>query len=264
MRRPVARPRWGVLLIALVLSACGDSGPVADWDQMPGRGDVVWSADHETGNVLQWSTDAGGGVFNSGPATVAAAAVPFARSGEHAMELSIDLSGGEPAGARVFRWGERLEHGFYGAWYYFPKAHRPDVWWNVMQTKSRPPDGETVTMWVVNVAADEDGTMRLYLWDALGALPFPGISAQVDRALPVGRWVHLELYVAHATAPTGRIALFQDGELLLDLTDQVTAMSDDLQWSVNNYSDAIDPSDVVIYVDDAAIRRAVPVLRDAP
>jgi hypothetical protein len=264
VRRTVARLRWAIPAVALVLGGCGATGAVPDWGPMPSRGAVAWSADHETGDVRQWSADEGGGVFNSGPAAAAAAAVPFARSGEHALELRIDVSGEGPVGARVFRWGERLERGFYGAWYYFPTEYRPETWWNVMQTKSRSTAGESETIWVVNVAADEDGTMRLYLWDALGQTPFPGLATRVERALPVGRWVHIELYVERATTPTGRIALFQDGELLLDLVDRVTAVSADLQWSVNNYSDAVTPSDVVIYVDDASILWAVPVLRDAP
>ena len=52
----------------------------------------------------------------------------------------------------------------------------------------------------------------------------------------------------------GRIALWQDGVLLFDLEDVQTAITDSIQWSIDNYTDAIDPTEVIIYVDDAIIR----------
>ena len=72
--------------------------------------------------------------------------------------------------------------------------------------------------------------------------------------IPIGEWFHLELYLKRATDATGEIALYQDGELLIEATDLITDDSSFGQWYVGNYADGRTPADSTLYVDDVTIR----------
>jgi hypothetical protein len=96
--------------------------------------------------------------------------------------------------------------------------------------------------------------MGLYLWDAIAGGVVRG-EAPVD--LPPRRWVHLEACYVWSTAATGRVTFWQDGEQIIDVrdvrTEHPSEEPDARQWSIDNYTDGIDPPDLSILVDDAAI-----------
>jgi len=53
---------------------------------------------------------------------------------------------------------------------------------------------------------------------------------------------------------SGEIALYQDGQLVLQRTSIATDDTTFAQWYVGNFADALTPADSTIYVDDVTIR----------
>lgn len=218
---------------------------------------VIWSADTETGNLDQWTAGQyGEAVFNSGSGTVTPS-TDVAHSGTTSLKLAISDASGTSQAARIFRWndpqGNALpESAYYSAWYYFPQNYTPAEWWNVMQFKSRTSASSVDPMWVLNVGNRANGNMYFYLWDAMHKQSHDATAA-LD--LPVGQWVHIEIYFRRSTGSSGQITIWQDGTKLFDLDQIQTTTADNQQWSLSNYTDNITPSNPVIYADDAVISR---------
>ena len=74
--------------------------------------------------------------------------------------------------------------------------------------------------------------------------------------VPVGQWVHFEIFFRKATDTTGRITIWQDGVQILDHANVVTAPTDLLQWDAGGGSNDIAPSPATVYFDDATISLA--------
>jgi hypothetical protein len=255
----------GGALTLMVAAACTSAAQQGERPALPSPGTVVWSADHETGDLSQWTQGQGSAVYNTGTAdvrVVRAEPPVAARVGEHVLELSIDTAAESVTGARIFRWRDNPERGYYGAWLFFPRHYEPDEWWNVMQFKSPDEMGVSHPTWVVNVGVVGE-RMRFYLWDALDEVSYGTSAALADLEVPVGEWVHVELFLHRSPLREGRVAMWQDGTLLFDLVDQRTAISDVVHWSVNNYSTRLEPSQVTLYADDASIRAVSPEAHDA-
>jgi hypothetical protein len=234
-----------------LVAGCAVETP-ADGDSAPVRSSgTLWSAGHETGDISEWMADQSGAVFNTGSGSVVWTD-QVARSGVGALELSVRGADSSPQAARIFRWAENPVEATYGAWYYFPEHVQAGRWWNIFQFKSRVGDTSEPT-WIVNVGNRSDGSMFLYLYDAITRTSYTDVIDPPRPALPVGRWTNLEVFVRRADDRTGRIALWSDGRLLFDVDSVQTAFADNIQWSVNNYSDDLDPENVTIFVDDAVI-----------
>ncbi len=218
---------------------------------------VIWSADTESGNLDQWTQGQyGEAVFNSGTGSVTVSH-DVAHSGSTSLKMAISDANGTAQAARIFRWNDPQGNSlpasaYYSVWYYFPQNYTPDQWWNVLQFKSKSSSGQVDPMWVLNVGNRPDGNMYFYLWDAMHSRSYSA-AAQVD--VPVGRWVHIETYFQRSTGSNGQITIWQDGVKLFDLSGIQTTTFDNQQWSLANYTDRINPSNSVIYADDAAISK---------
>jgi hypothetical protein len=220
----------------------------------PPTAGVIWRADHETGDLSQWTENEDGAVWNSGTG-VASITDRVAHSGRYAAQLSItgaNQFGGEPHAVRIFRYKESQRGAplYYSAWYYFPERFTPEVWWNLFQFKSKSPTRNDA-FWQLNVANRRDGQMYLYLRNWVNSKSY----VQTVANLPVGQWVHIEVYYQQGIGD-GRITVWQDGVQLWDLSGITTKYPDSYQsanWSLNNYTDSIVPNDATIYIDDAVI-----------
>jgi hypothetical protein len=240
---------------------------------------ILWSADHETGNLSQWAspnTTGGTGVWISGRAD-AKVVTTHKRSGRYGTALTIynadgNNSEGQP-GVRMARVGTLADPhklpaaGYYSVWYYFPRIIRPSVWWNVFQWKRRfvYADGSATSDPVLTVNIDNrgGGNMFFYLYNHVGTdgrymTPGNGVIVSASIDIPINTWFHFECYYQWATAPTGRITCWQDGVQIWDLQNIITEysygnVSDPWQWTVNSYSDNTRPVTHTIYIDDAAI-----------
>jgi hypothetical protein len=226
---------------------------------------IIWSADHEEGQLSDWYVDNGGGEFNSGNA-VSTASTDVAHRGRYSVKATI--SAPPVSGVRLFRWTESLarQRAYYSAWYYFPRIHQAP-WWNIFGFKSRPNTAlESDPFWYVQVGNRPNGTMYLYLswWPQLW--PDRGVEGphagefggrdyrQTVKDLPAGQWVHIEAFLHQSAAFDGQIVVWQDGVEILNQSGVKTrypAVGN--EWSINNYTEAISPSPATIYVDDAVI-----------
>jgi hypothetical protein len=223
---------------------------------------VLWSADHETGDLSQWYADDGGGEFNSGAAS-SAASPDVAHSGRYSARVTIVTPG--QSAVRLFRWNESHDNpeAYYSAWFYFPREYRAPVWWNVFQFKSRNGPAND-PFWSLQVGNRPGGAMYLYLnwWNGLSIEgPHRGESGgrSYDQALkdvPVGNWTHVEVFLRQSGTFDGQVIVWQDGIELFNVKDVRTrypASNGANEWSVDNYADNITPSPTTFFVDDAAI-----------
>jgi hypothetical protein len=75
----------------------------------------------------------------------------------------------------------------------------------------------------------------------------------IQVVVPLDTWVQFEVLLRKATDPTGRVAVWQDGVLVIDVQNVQTTMSDVIQWDAGGSSDSVIPSPATVFLDDAAI-----------
>jgi hypothetical protein len=63
----------------------------------------------------------------------------------------------------------------------------------------------------------------------------------------------VELYLARARDNTGEVAVYQDGERIIEAQNVRTDDSDWGQWYVGNLASGLTPSDSTLYVDDITL-----------
>lgn len=229
--------------------------PQATATSTPSAGTVLWSADHETGDFSQWTQGWCGGTADSGTGDTSIS-TDLAHGGRYALKLSIENASGTRQGARMGRWKCNPSEGYYSAWYYIPVHVTTDQWWNVFHFKSMDPNSVSRPMWDLNVGNLPNGAMYFYLVDKSNGSPREIHQPQVNPGVltvPVGRWFHIEAFYRRSTGASGRVTFYQDGVMIFDMNNVKTALSDNVQWVVNNYTDNITPSTLSIYVDDAKI-----------
>ncbi|MDI3340766.1 MAG: heparin lyase I family protein [Sphaerobacter sp.] len=215
---------------------------------------VLWSANLESGDLSDWEQDGCGGLFNTRDGT-AAVTNKVAHSGRYALQLTVNADDGKDHATRLMRWCEPsdLDQAYFSAWYYFPERVSVDAgWWNIFQFKSRTEE-DNDPWWILNVGNREDGTMYVYLRDWIHERSYD----QFAKNLPVGQWVHLEVFLRKADDQTGQVTVWQDGTLLFDVTGvQTNYDGGRVSWGINSYSSGLSPSPTVIYVDDVMMSTA--------
>jgi hypothetical protein len=232
---------------------------------------LLWSGDAETGDLSQWylpdvinGPNTGGGVYDSGIAG-SSVSTDFAHSGRYSVKMTVTTPNDPSSGTRLFRWLESRNYpqAYYSAWLYFPQSYTPTTYWNIVQFKSKNATNND-PFWILNIGnRPANGNMYFYLyyWQS-GTGPTVNETGPVsyDQALkdvPVGKWVHVEVYLKEASDFSGRVTVWQDGTAIFDKSGVKTKYSDgDNQWSVNNYSSGLTPATSAIYADDAAISTA--------
>lgn len=231
---------------------------------------VVWSADHETGDLSQWSKGTSKvSEQDSGSCSRPSKGVSteVARSGKYSMKMTIDSSK-EGSGCRQFRYPEILSGKpyYYSAWLYFPKNWDVNGYTNIFQFKSKPLDGsrQSDPLWVIRTGNRNNGNMYYVLSWKGGTYNLAGpqagngkqskVYSQSLMDIPVGKWTHLEVYFRQSAQFDGQITVWQDGVQIFDVNNIRTKFSNaDNRWSVNNYGYDISPKIIDLYVDDAVI-----------
>ena len=73
--------------------------------------------------------------------------------------------------------------------------------------------------------------------------------------VPVGRWFQVQALYKCAGDMSGEAIVWEDGVKLFEVHNVQTRYAADngCGWSVNNYSDGLNPSPATIYIDDAEI-----------
>ncbi len=241
----------------------------------PTQAPVLWSADHESGDLSQWTGNELGGIWITSTAD-AEITTAHAHSGRYAVALTIYNANGrenESPGVRLARIGTAADphslprEAYYSVWYYFPQVVLPALWWNIFQWKRKYvlADGTASSdpVYTVNIANRPNGRMYLYLYRHVGKdgrynTAGVGLEAAADIDLPVNQWVHFECDYLWSSTHTGRVACWQDGQPIWDIKNVITEydygqVDQPRQWTVNNYSEKTDPPTQTIYIDDAMI-----------
>lgn len=219
-----------------------------------GRTVVPWSATFEPGDFSEWEADGQGGAYQlSVPPTVS---TEQAHSGTHSAKLTISPVNGLVDYVYLFRGTAGSPpaepEAYYGAWFYIPKPYLVSMYWNVFHfLYGTTPDRQDLKgIWDLDLRSSDTGELIPYVWDFLA-------RRQRDQLTPMpvqpGKWFHIEMFLRLASDATGQVSVWQDGVLVLDVSDVVTSPTPWLQWSVGNTSLDITPTPADLYIDDVTL-----------
>jgi hypothetical protein len=232
--------------------------------------DILWSADFEQGSYP-------GGISISGIAWPALS-TERVHSGQYAASLTIVNADGnqnpEPGVRLTYHAHDTAspsdpknlpDEAYYSAHYFFPTQVMAE-WWNLMQWKQ-----STMTSSSSQTRIPVYFVSSVYINDAMhfvlrskvsaeGEYTQPGSTLAVATLpVPIESWVRLECLYHWSKEATGRIACWQNGELLWDVNNIITEfdipyLEYPRQWTVNSYAGRTYPTSHTIYVDDFAVR----------
>ena len=260
--------KWAVV-IALCVVVSPSAGQT--WiDKLP-KAHVWWSADHEKEGLSQWSDgDAalpGGGVFDQHDSVAATLETKTVHSGQQAVRLTHS-PGDDARGGAVYliRWRDKpLDEGgsqslpdraYYSAWYHLPRSFDGDGSHTLMQFKSTSPEARvSKPTWSIRLARAED-KFFLTLHSPVND-PTDQAKQRHSPARPVvvGRWVHVEVFARFSEERDGRIAVWQDGVRIYDVSAVRTSLGGTNYWAVGLEASGDDAGPAAVVIDDAAITR---------
>lgn len=250
------------------------------------RDSILWSADHEQGNLHQWESPSfehpGGGILNTGGNEVAATATnKIAHSGEWSAAATITgayrARNGKRA-VRLMRWTDRPwddsgqylpKSAFYSTWIYVPHNYNASKyapwdpgdggWWNIFQFKANDENEVSEPMYSLG-GYFNDGTRQIEL-GLNGYFENEKLYEQIRPiAVPIGKWFHVEAHYVVSSQRRGSITVWQDGKQLFGLKKIRTAITPENEnavWGVGNYTDHIAGGPVegeaTLYFDDGVI-----------
>jgi hypothetical protein len=263
--RESLRIQQGILLLATLLTACDKQLEVAVCDlaetAIPDGGLEDAGTSSSTGFVFPWSTSfetgfcgyarPAGLCYQRGTATFEVVTSPV-RSGQFAAAYTTN-SDPNALGtqARCVRQGTFPASAYYGAWFYVPSTRVVGRPWNLMHFRgSDTPSGETWGLWDVSLVQTDTDQLRASVWNFMDKSS-PSLS--LAPAIPIETWFHLEFYLKRASDATGEIALYQDDQMVLQLTGLVTDNSSWGQWYVGSYAQGLSPGKTTMYVDDVSL-----------
>lgn len=173
---------------------------------------------------------------------------PFAA----AFDLDMDTDNFQHQ-ARCVRKGTLPEAAVYSAWFYIPSGSSDPENWNLVHFQGGEPEqrGPLPGTWDVTVGQSSTGELALYVADLRAMVRH---TQRVPVPLPTDRWFNLEFYLKRSADATGEVALFQDGEELIRVTDVRTDGNTLTEWYVGNYALSLKPSKSTLYVDDVSVR----------
>lgn len=246
-------PRALVALAALgvALGGCGREvhlGSIGD-----GAANVLWSATFEPGDLSEWTSDGQGGVDNEGIAIAPAPEQAVTHTGRYAGKATVMPALGMDSINYFYRLQPSPPEAYYAAWFYIPPTFTVGSWLSIIHFRgSSTGDGgmNIFPSWDVNLYTQPDGSLAAQLYNYVTTV---NLQQPNPLAVPVGKWVHFELYFRKASTPTGEVQLWQDDVPILDAQGVVTAQSDWNEWSVGAAANDITPGQGVVYVDDATI-----------
>ena len=104
--------------------------------------DILWSADHESGDLSQWAAPGAwsGGVYLASADASVAISTEQAHSGQYSVKLSTPASNDTPSptgGGGLFKEGIFSKDAYYSVWYFLPRAYTTTTSWTVLKFRSR-------------------------------------------------------------------------------------------------------------------------------
>lgn len=232
------------MVLALLALGCSDRLDVGS--------DLLWSADHETGDLSEWTGDERGGTRLPNEASTVAVSQRRVRSGRAALELVNPANwNNEQLGPELFHAAGALEHAYYSAWFLLPEAYRVEPSLTLVRLRSRDSGSdELFNGEELQLRSLSDGRFVLVVFsNHAGYLlePVAETAPLVDSA----RWFHLEAHYEPRSG--GHLRVWLDGVLAYDLPERPGSAGTEIAFSVCNVVERSTPAPLALFVDDAAI-----------
>lgn len=256
------------------------------------QSEVIWFSDFEDNSLRKWEDEgtshefSGGGIFITDVANSDYGIEnEIVHSGEHSSFARIEnaVSPGNPKAIRLMRWTDKAwdndgqyfpDEAYYSVFIYFPENFNPSKpedndalgdggWWNVFQFKSDNNAGSQ-PMAVLDLYNSEDKmylglVIKDYVNDDSDEHVQEYIEKQEAQVLKSGEWIHLEAYYKKAADYSGKILVWQNGQLILEKDNFRSIFFEDgtAVWGIGNYTDYIAGGKVegkaTVYFDDAMV-----------
>jgi hypothetical protein len=213
--------------------------------------DVIWSAQHESGDLEEWRSGESGGVTGDTDGAVALS-TDYPHRGRYSVKLTSASMGED--GPTLFH--ELVaDRAFYSAWYYLPEAYDTASYWTVQQFESRTSDGDGVSAGLdLRMRTLPGGEVVLYMFHHEPEyLQSP--LADPPPYVPVGRWFQIESEFVARTDATGSLRVWLDGELVYAIEDRPTVKSETVHFACSSVALDFASTPVELFVDDVAISR---------
>ncbi|HXJ23724.1 MAG TPA: hypothetical protein VMT03_26140 [Polyangia bacterium] len=250
--------RWSALLLGVALAGVGcnwnaNLGSVGD-----GSVSLLWKSTFEVGNLSEWTADNLGGTEFSNGISRGPGISSMAHRGNHGAEVIVFPTQGMASVSYLYRLQPTPPAAYYSAFFYVPGTIYVPAgsYLSLCHFRSSTtPNGTGVyAAWDVNLYTQANGSLVAQMYDFKTDMP----QSPPVTPFPTDQWVQLEVLLDKAVptdagTPTGRVAVWQDGKLILDHQDIATVQSSYLEWDIGGTSINIQPDPISIYVDDAAI-----------
>ena len=171
-------------------------------------------------------------------------------SGRHAAAFRVRSVGTDGNQARCVRQGGLPTDAFYSVWFLLPQSATNAAVWNLVHFRGGSP-AEQHGLWDISLVNGKDGQLEAVVYDFLNGTVYRPAS---PVAVPINAWFHLEFHLKRASDRSGEVALYQDGQRLVEEKNLITDDTDWGQWYVGNFATGLMPPDFTLYVDDVAIR----------
>lgn len=249
---------------------------------------ILFEANHESGTLDEWSRPKakypGGGVLNTGPENeiLATASQEVAFTGSYSAKAKIvgAFRGKAKRAVRLMRWTDKPwdekgdyfpKQAFYSTWMFVPEKYNSNKyapwdpgdggWWNIFQFKANDENEESIPVWALNLYfSDERQQMEIGLYSQINTPNYFGPQEPV--AVPVGRWIHLEVGYNVSATGSGSVEVWQDSVRIITASQVKTAVTpknENAVWGLGNYTDHVDggeaPGSSVLYFDDAIVSK---------
>ena len=213
---------------------------------------ILWSATFEPGDLSEWTGD-GLGEVDANIAAMPAVTTDVTHNGHYAGKTTVK----PPApGVDSINYFSRLQpspgEAYYGAWVYIAPGFAVGTWLSVVHFRCSYTGDSTNTFptWDINLYPQPDGSLTAQLYNYVTG---KDLQQTNPIAVPIGSWVHFEVFLKKTSDATGQFKVWQDDVEILDAEGVVTAQTDWMEWSVGGASNNVSPSPGLVYIDDATI-----------
>jgi hypothetical protein len=232
------------------LAACrqsADLGEIGD-----GGASLLWQATFEGGDLSEWTSGGNGGTRVENAPAAPTVTDQVAHGGRYAGVATIAPALGMDSLNYFYLRQPSPREAYYGAWFFVPSSITVGSWLSLIHFRGSS-DGDPTNLtgiWDVNLYTLPTGDLAAQLGDFVSTF---NLRQTLPVPVPRDTWVHFEVLFRKAADLTGRVAVWQDGALILDRAGVVTAPSPLVVWEVGAGSDELEPTPAAVYVDDLTI-----------
>jgi hypothetical protein len=251
----MAPPRVPLVLAlgGALLGGAGCSREVLLGSIGDGPANLLWTATFEPGNLSEWTSDGQGGTDAENILVSPAVTTDVAHLGRYAGKATVMPAAGMDSLNYFYRTQPSPDAAYYAAWIYIAPGFSVGTWLSVVHFRgSHTADGTNAfAFWDVNLYPQPDGSLAAQLYNYV---TLKDRQQTNPIAVPIGQWVHFEVFLKKAFDATGQLKVWQDDVEILDAEGVITAVDTDwMEWSVGGASDNISPAPGLVYIDDATI-----------